>query len=197
MRHLWICCLSVVLCIADPAVGDNRSDAKATQRMVKRSTRAVRFREPDGFLGLKFGVPLESQLHECNHRVYGEQPVTAVFCYTNLSTGRLGYPELEQPPHIGVAYSAVALLVDGSVEDICLRFRNEDFPQMVKLLVARFRRGAARRLGTDSGTGDFCDRSWSANAQCFKRQQTLRKFGIAGASQRDRIDRHNASLFTI
>jgi hypothetical protein len=25
----------------------------------------------------------------------------------------------------------------------------------------------------------------------------LRKFGIAGASQRDRIDRHNASLFTI
>ena len=125
--------------VASSAIAESQGLAKASQRIAKPSAK-LRFHEPDGFLGLKFGVPLASQLQECSHHVYGEQPPTPMFCYTKLSTGQLGYAELEHAPQMGLAYTAVVLLMDDSVEDICLSFRNEDFPYMLKLLSARFGR---------------------------------------------------------
>ena len=137
LHRLLLLCLSVALCVSTSAIADNPQIAKTNQRIGKQSPKA-RFREPDGFLGLKFGVPLTRQLQACDHRVYGEQSTPPVFCYAKLSTGALGYAELENPPQIGLAYSAVVLLLDSSVEDICLSFRSEDFPQMLKLLSVRF-----------------------------------------------------------
>src|SRR5215510_1921835 len=108
MHCPWILPLTVVLWVAGPAIADNQGRAKASQRVTKHPAKA-RFAEPDGFLGLKFGVPLMRQLPECNHPVYAEQSATPVFCYTKLSTGRLGYAELEHVPQIGLAYTAVVL----------------------------------------------------------------------------------------
>src|SRR5262245_56897535 len=114
MRHVWILSLSIALMVASPAIADNQGHAKSSQRTAKHSAK-LRFHEPDGFLGLRFGVPLASQLQECSHQVYGEQFATPMFCYTKLSTGQLGYAELEHAPQMGLAYTAVVLLMDYSV----------------------------------------------------------------------------------
>jgi len=137
MNYVWILSLSAAMWLAGPAIAGKQGHAKASQGVAKQSAKA-RFHEPDGFLGLKFGIPLTSQLQECSHRVYGERAATPAFCFSNLSTGPIGYAELEHGPQIGLAYTAVVLLMDDSVEDICLSFRNEDFPQMLNLLGARF-----------------------------------------------------------
>jgi hypothetical protein len=46
---------------------------------------------------------------------------------------------LEQVPQIGFDYTAVVLLLDGNVEDICLSFSNAHFSQMFKSLTRRLR----------------------------------------------------------
>jgi hypothetical protein len=111
--------------------------SKVAATVQKRVTK-LRFQEADGFLGLKFGVPLTRQLPQCIHPVYGEPEPKPTFCYGALSTGELGFAQLEQPPDIGFAYSAVALLWNGNVEDVCLSFSSEDFARMLKILIARF-----------------------------------------------------------
>jgi hypothetical protein len=87
-----------------------------------------------------------------NH-IYGEESPKLVFCYAKLSTGELGYAELEQVPQIGLHYTAVVLLLDGNVEDICLSFSNADFAQMLKSLTARFGRPKAVDSVISEGNG--------------------------------------------
>jgi hypothetical protein len=137
MRCFTALLFIVALSVAGPAFAGNQSTTKATRTLAKRSVKA-RPQEPDGFLGLKFGVPLASQLPECPNRVYGEESPKPVFCYANLSTGAHGYAELEQVPQIGLHYTAVVLLLDGNVEDICLSFSGADFARMLKSLTTRF-----------------------------------------------------------
>ena len=72
MRCFTALVLIVTLSVAGPAFAGNQSTTKATRTLAKRSVKA-RPQEPDGFLGLKFGVPLASQLPECPNRVYGEE----------------------------------------------------------------------------------------------------------------------------
>jgi hypothetical protein len=137
MRSFAVLVLVAASFVATPVFAGNQRAGKAAATVQKRSAKA-RFQEADGFLGLKFGVPLTSQLPECIHSAYGEHEPKPAFCYGGLSTGELGYAQLEQPPNLGVAYSAVVLLWAGNVEDVCLRFSSEDFAQMLKLLIARF-----------------------------------------------------------
>jgi len=127
----------VALSVAGPAFGGNQPTTKAA-RTINKSSVKVPLREPDGFLGLRLGVALASQLPQCPNHIYGEESPQPVFCYAKLSTGELGYAELEQGPQIGVPYTAVVLLLDGNVEDICLSFSNADLARMLKSLTARF-----------------------------------------------------------
>jgi hypothetical protein len=137
MRRLPLLCLIGALCINDPGFAADKHPAKASLPGAKRALKPP-VREPDGFLRLKLGVALTSQLPQCVSSVYGEAEPKPAFCYANLAQGELGYAQLQQTPDIGVAYSAVVLLWNGNVEDICLVFASDDFPQMVELLVARF-----------------------------------------------------------
>jgi hypothetical protein len=152
MRSCTALLFIVALSVAEPAFGGNRAMTKGTRAINKHSVKAP-LREPDGFLGLRLGVSLASQLPECPNHIYGEESPQPVFCYAKLSTGELGYAELEQVPQIGLQYTAIVLLLDGNVEDICLSFSNADFAQMLKLLTARFGRPKAVDSVISEGNG--------------------------------------------
>ena len=137
LRSLALLALVAGIFVAPPGFAGNQRAAKATVVVEKRAAKAY-FSEADGFLGLKFGVPLVKQLPECVDPVYGQPDPEPVFCYAALSEGELGYAQLEQPPDIGLGYSAIVLLWNGSVEDVCLRFRRADFTHMLKSLMTRF-----------------------------------------------------------
>ena len=155
MRSCTALLFIVALSVAGPAFGGNRPTTKAIRATNKHSLKAP-LREPDGFLGLKLGVSLSGQLPECPNHIYGEESPQAVFCYAKLSTGELGYAELEQVPQIGLQYTAIVLLLDGNVEDICLSFSNADFVQMLKLLSARFGRPkAVDSVISEGNSGDI------------------------------------------
>lgn len=125
MRHLLLLCLIAAFAVNEPAFAAGQPTAKKLPGVPKRAVKAPG-REPDGFLGLKLGVPLTSQLPLCVSHVYGEAERKLAFCYANLALGELGYAQLQQTPDIGIAYSAVVLLWNGNVEDICLVFQYSD-----------------------------------------------------------------------
>ena len=137
LRWHTLLALVAAILVATPGFAGNQRAAKASVVVQKRAAKA-HFSEADGFLGLKFGVPLVKQLPECINPVYGQPDPDPTFCYAALSDGELGYAQLEQAPDIGVAYSAIVLLWNGNVEDVCLRFRRPDFAHMLKSLVTRF-----------------------------------------------------------
>jgi len=137
LRSLAVLALFAAMFVATPGFAGNQRAAKGSVVVQKRAAKA-QFSEADGFLGLKFGVPLVKQLPECVHPVYGQPEPEQTFCYTALSEGELGYAQLEQAPDIGVPYSAIVLLWHGNVEDVCLRFRREDFAHVLKSLMTRF-----------------------------------------------------------
>ena len=93
MRSCTALLFIVALSVAEAVFGGNRPTTKATRAINKQSVKAP-LREPDGFLGLRLGVSLASQLPECPNHIYGEESPQAVFCYAKLSTGELGYAEL-------------------------------------------------------------------------------------------------------
>jgi len=138
-RPFALLLLAAAIGVAAPVLAESQRQSKSAVASHKRSAKSG-FQEVDGFLGLKFGVPLTSQLRPCIAPVYGEPAPARSFCYTGLSSGELGYAELEQAPDLGVAYSAAVLLWNGNVEDVCLRFRSEDFGRMLDLLTSRFGR---------------------------------------------------------
>ena len=155
MRSCTALLFIVALSVAGPAFGGNQPTTKAARAINKHSVKAP-LREPDGFLGLRLGVSLASQLPECPNHIYGEESPQPVFCYAKLSTGELGYAELEQVPQIGLQYTAIVLLLDGNVEDICLSLSNADFAQMLKLLTARFGRPkAVDSVISEGNSGDI------------------------------------------
>jgi hypothetical protein len=152
MRCFTALLFILALLVAGPVSGGNQPTSKPTRAIDKRSVKTPP-QALEEFLGLRLGVPLASQLPECRNKVYGEESPKPVFCYAKLSTGELGYAELEQGPQIGLAYTAIVLLLDGNVEDLCLSFRNADFAQMLKSLTARFGRPKAVDSLISEGTG--------------------------------------------
>jgi hypothetical protein len=64
MRCFTALLFIVALSVAGPAFGGNQPTTKATRAMNKRSV-GPPLQEPDGFLGLRLGVSLASQLPEC------------------------------------------------------------------------------------------------------------------------------------
>jgi len=150
MRSLVVLLLAGAFSVATPLLGETKRSGKAPVMVHKRSAKS-RFQEADGFLGLKFGVPLTSQLPACIRTVYGEQAPAPSFCYSDLSTGELGYARLEQPPELGMAYSAAVLLWNGNVEDVCVTFRNEDFEPMLSLLIRKYGRPTVVNAAVSEG----------------------------------------------
>ena len=132
-----LCFLLAALLFVAPALAGKRRPVDPQARSLQRLT-SPWLNEPDGFLGLRFGVPLTSQLHECTKQSYWYEDEQKEFCYANLSVAELGYADLMQPPEIGVKYKAVVLLLNGDVEDICMRFNHADFHKMLQWMVARY-----------------------------------------------------------
>ena len=139
MRKFWLVVLLLGTWSTSQANAGNehRRNPHAEQTPKKRTTK-TRFRDPEAFLGLRFGVPLTSQLHECDSPVYGEEAPKAIFCYASLTTGKLGYARLQNAPDLGFDYIANVMLVDGSVEDIVLNIHDAQASEALKLLITRF-----------------------------------------------------------
>ena len=131
------CLLLAALLSVAPAVAGKKRPLGPQSRSLQRVTSPWP-NEPDGFLGLRFGVPLTRQLQECTKQNYWYEDEQKQFCYANLSVAELGYADLMQPPEIGVKYKAVVLLLNGDVEDICIRFNHADFDKVLQWLVARY-----------------------------------------------------------
>jgi hypothetical protein len=129
--------LFAALLSVTPALAGKKRPLDPQDRSLQRATTPW-LNEPDGFLGLRFGVPLTRQLQECTKQSYWYEDEQKQFCYANLSVAELGYADLMKPPEIGVKYKAVVLLLNGDVEDICMRFNHADFDKMLQWMVARY-----------------------------------------------------------
>jgi len=132
-----LCLLLAALLFVAPALAGKKRPVDPQARSLQRLN-SPWLKEPDAFLGLRFGVPLTRQLHECTKQNYWYEEEQKQFCYANLSVAELGYADLLQPPEIGFKYKAMVLLLDGDVEDVCMRFNHADFDKMLQWMVVRY-----------------------------------------------------------
>jgi hypothetical protein len=118
----------------------NEAYARTKQRTPTHTTWEA---EPDSFLGIKFGQPLDSQMPECPKHTYStgfssyetNYSIDAKACWEEL--GR-GFRTISNPPALGVFYQATAYVINGLFEGIVITFDHYNYLKMLDLFRERY-----------------------------------------------------------